>query len=80
MDNNPLTYILITAKLDTASHPRVASLANYNFQLHYPAGKANIDADALLRVSWPGCIPDDSGKHLKVTAAAVQTVQEAALK
>ena len=34
-DNNPLTYILITVKLDMASHCWVASLANYNFQLHY---------------------------------------------
>ena len=43
-------------------------------------GKANIDADALLRVSWPGCIPDSSDAHQKVTAAAVLAVQEAALK
>ena len=68
-DNNP--YVLATAKWDAASHHWVASLANYNFRLHYRAGKANIDADALLRVSWPGCMPDSSGTHLKVTVAAV---------
>ena len=34
-DNSPLTYVPTTAKLDTASHHWVASLANYNFQLHY---------------------------------------------
>ena len=79
-DTNPLTYVLTTAKLDTASHCWVASLANYNFELHYWAGKTNIDADDLLRVSWLGCLPDDSGTHLKVTAAAVQAVQEAALE
>ena len=49
-----LTYILTTAKLDAASHCWVASLANYNFRLQYWSGKANIDADALSRVSWPG--------------------------
>ena len=76
-DNNPLTYILTTAKLDAASHHCNASLANYNFQLHYQAGKANIDADTLSRVSWPGCVSKDSGTHLKSTAAAVQAVQEA---
>ena len=80
MDNDPLTYVLTTAKLDAASHCRVTSLANYNFRLHYRAGKVNIDADALSRVSWPGCMPDSSGTHLKVTAAAVQAVQEATLK
>ena len=79
-NNNPLTYVLTTAKLDAASHCWVASLANYNFRLHYRAGKANIDADALLRVSWPGCMPDNSGTHLKVTATTVQAVQEAALE
>ena len=31
-DNNPLTYVLTTAKLDPASHCWVASLANYNVQ------------------------------------------------
>ena len=31
-------------------------------------------------MSWPGCIPDNSGTHLKVTATAVQAVQEAVLK
>ena len=71
MDNNPLTYVLSTAKLDAASHCWVASLAQYNFRPHYRAGKVNIDADALSRVSWPGCMPDSSGTHLKVTAATV---------
>ena len=78
MDNNPLMYVLTTAKLDAASHHWVTSLANYNFILHYRTGKANIDTDALSRLSWPG--PNSSGTHLKVTATAVRVVQEAALK
>ena len=69
MDNNPLTYVLTTAKLDAASHGLVTSLANYNFRLHYRAGKANIDADALSRVSWPGCMPDNTSTHIKVTGS-----------
>ena len=44
------------------------------------AGKANIDVDASSRVSWLGCMPDNSGTHLQVMAAVMQTVQEAALK
>ena len=62
------------------SHCWVASLANYNFQLYYRAGKTNIDTDALLRVSWPGCMPNASGTHCQVTASAVHTMQEATLK
>ena len=63
-NNNPLTYILMTAKLDTVSHCWVASLANYNFQLYCRVGKTNIDADALSRVSWTGCIPRHFGHPL----------------
>ena len=62
-DNNPLTYILMMAKLDTMSHCWVASLANINFQLYCRMGKTNTDVDALSRVSWPGCMPDASGTH-----------------
>ena len=54
-------------------------MANYNFRLHYWAGKTNIDADALSRVSWPECMPDNLGTSLKVNAAAVRAIQEAAL-
>ena len=70
-DNNPLTLMLTTVKLHTASQHWVVSLANYNFWLYYWAGETNIDADALSRMSWPGCIPNKSGTHLKVTAAAM---------
>ena len=70
-DNNPLTYVFMMAKLDAVSHCWVASLANYNFQLYYRAGKTNINVDALLRVSWLGCMPDTSDMHIQVTAVAV---------
>ena len=72
--------MLTTFKMDAGSHHWVASLANYNFRLHYRAGKANIDADALSRVSWPGCMPDNTSTHIEVIAAAMQAVQEAALQ
>ena len=78
-NNNPFTYILTTAKLDAASHCWVASLANYNFRLHYQSGKTNINTDALSRVSWPECMPDNLGTSLKVNAAAIRAIQEAAL-
>ena len=46
-DNNPLTCILITAKLDATGQRWVASLANYNFKIFYRSGKLNVEADAL---------------------------------
>ncbi|KAK6169383.1 hypothetical protein SNE40_020449 [Patella caerulea] len=48
-DNNPLTYILTTAKLDATGHRWLAALTNYNFSIRYRAGKKNMDADALSR-------------------------------
>lgn len=48
-DNNPLTYILTSAKLDAASHRWLAALSTYNFKLQYRAGRQNLDADALSR-------------------------------
>ena len=49
-DNNPLTYILTSAKLDACGQWWVASLVNYDFQLFYKSGKTNIEADALSRI------------------------------
>ena len=51
-NNNPLTYILSTAKLDAMGHRWVASLGPYNFTLHYKPGKLNNDADALSQIDW----------------------------
>ena len=46
-DNNPLTYILTSAKLDACGQRWVASLANYDFRLFYKTGKSNVEADTL---------------------------------
>ena len=51
-DNNPLTYVLTTAKLDAMGHRWVASLVNYNFNLHYHSGRSNVEAGALSRIDW----------------------------
>ena len=51
-DNNPLTYVLTTAKLDATGQHWVAALALYNFKIYYRSGKANVNADALLRIPW----------------------------
>ena len=49
-DNNPLTYILTSAKLDAASQRWVASLANYDFRIFYKTSKTNMEADALSHI------------------------------
>ena len=50
--NNPLTYLLTTAKLDAMGHRWITGLANYNFHIHYKSGKGNVEADALSRIDW----------------------------
>ena len=52
-DNNPLTYVLTSAKLDACGQRWVAKLVNYNFTIRYKCGQSNVEADALSRISWP---------------------------
>ena len=54
-DNNLLTYVLSTAKLDAMGHRWIAGLANYNFHIHYKSRKSNMEADALARIDWKIC-------------------------
>ena len=51
-DNNPLTYVLTTVKLDAMGHRWIAGLANYNFHIHYNSRKSNVEADVLSRIDW----------------------------
>ena len=49
-DNNPLTYVLTTAKLNATGHRWVAEQADFHFTTKYRPGTANQDADALSRI------------------------------
>ena len=40
-DNNPLTYVLTTAKLDATGQRWITALGTYNFQIFYRSGKSN---------------------------------------
>ena len=52
--NNPLTYVLTTAKSDATGHRWIAALSNYNFSITYRPGKGYHDADALSCIKRPG--------------------------
>ena len=65
-DNNPLTYILSSAKLSAVGHRWVAELADFNFNIKYRPGKTNIDADVLSR------IPIDLDKYMKDCTAEME--------
>ena len=65
-DNNPLIYILTSAKLDATCHYWVAGLANYNFALNYHSGKINVGADALSHIP-----KGDNDQHIEVDSVSV---------
>ena len=73
-DNNLLTYVLTTAKLDATGQQWVASLANYNFKIFYKSGKLNVEADALL------CIPWESTQMEKVEPLIVKTMLQSKIE
>ena len=50
-DNNPLTYIFLTANPDAAGQRWAAHLTNYNFVLEYQNGKDNTVADFLSHMN-----------------------------
>ena len=69
-DNNPLTYIMSSAKLNATGMRWVADLANYQFVIKYKPGRKHGDADGLSR--WTGelehlekeCTNEVKGEHL----------------
>ena len=65
-DNNPLTYVLTSAKLDACGQRWVAKLANYNFTIKYKCGLSNVEADALSRISWPDILADSEDLDVDV--------------
>ena len=69
-DNNPLTYILTSAKLDATGQHWVTSLANYDFQIFYKSGKSNVEADALSCIPRAGDVLID-GPSVKAIISAV---------
>lgn len=62
-DNNPLTYVLSSAKLDAAGHRWLAALSTFRFNIKYRAGRANGDADGLSR--RPQAAPQEDHEYLQ---------------
>ena len=52
-DNDPLTYILTSAKLDATWQRWVAALSSYNFDLTHRSEMKNADGDGLSRLPRP---------------------------
>ncbi|KAL0202364.1 hypothetical protein M9458_000382, partial [Cirrhinus mrigala] len=50
-DNNPLKYVMTSAKLDATGQRWVSHLSIYDFDIQYRRGQDNSNADALSRIS-----------------------------
>lgn len=48
-DNNPLTYILTSVKVNALGASWIKELAEFNFVIKYKLGRENLDADGLSR-------------------------------
>ena len=73
IDNNPLTYVLTTAKLDVMGHRWITGLANYNFHIHYKSGKSNEEADDLPGIDWEKCDETIEADSIQAIVAAAIT-------
>jgi hypothetical protein len=79
-DNNPLTYILATAKLNATGLRWVGELSNFNFDIKYRPGRSNTDADILSRL--PGyfeeyiasCTQTISQKELDTSITSIRAL------
>ena len=72
-DNNPLTYVLSSAKLDATSQRWIAALAAYNFEIKYRPGKNNADADALSRL--PSNATEETKEGCKTETILSETIK-----
>lgn len=79
-DNNPLTYVLTSVKLDTTGHCWLAALAMLDFDIFYKSGKKNADADGLSRKPQDALSDDEDTLEMDNKIALlknrVQPIQE----
>ena len=63
-DNNPVTYVMSTSKVNASTHRWISELSEFNFTCHYRPGKVHLDADCLSRLpldinQWRDLCSDD---------------------
>ncbi len=81
-DNNPLTYVHTTAKLNATGPRWVAELADFHFTIRYHPGKNNNDADGLSRTPLSiedymnSCTREVSGETVSLLMENVKVERE----
>ena len=72
-DNNPLTYVLTTAKLDATGQRWLSSLGHFSFDIVYRAGHRNNDADGMSRFPYEQLTAADQDR-IKITDQTVRAI------
>ena len=72
-DNNPLTYVLTSAKLDATGQRWVSALSQFNFDIHYRAGVKNIDADTMSRYPYERVMQEET-ENVKIEETSVKAI------
>ena len=78
-DNNPLTYVLMSANLNATGLRWVGDLADFNFEIRYRPGKLNADADSLSRIPadfknyMDSCTERVAPQSLQASICGIQT-------
>ncbi|KAK3707802.1 hypothetical protein QZH41_002538 [Actinostola sp. cb2023] len=81
-DNNPLTHVLSSAKLNASGLRWVGELADFNFCINYRPGKSNNDADMLSRAPldissyMESCTEEVTQDVLKTVVTAIQLQED----
>ena len=73
-DNNPMTYVLTSAKLDATGHRWLAALAAFNFTIQYRPGKKNGDADGLSRIPQSAEMDNSDDRRETISIESVQAI------
>jgi len=79
-DNNPLTYVLTSAKLNATGLRWVGELSDFNFEIRYRPGKLNTDADSLSRIPadfkiyMDSCTERVAPESLQASICEIQTL------
>lgn len=70
-DNNPLTHILSSAKLDATGQRWASALGQYDFDIIYRSGLNNVDADTMSRYPFEKVEEED---RMKIDGKTVKTI------
>jgi len=73
-DNNPLTYILTSAKLDATGQRWASALGQYDFDIYYRSGLKNNDADGMSRYPYNKETDEDNTEWVVMEDQAVKAV------